>query len=78
MNKNITKVISCADIHIPSLHGIEEIKETLSKFIDDCKKIVDEEGDPKKVRIVVLGDIFHNKITVTNESIMCANWFLIN
>ena len=75
MDKKIAKIISCADIHIPSLNGIVEIKETLSKFIDDCKKIVDEEGDPKKVRIVVLGDIFHNKITVTNESIMCANWF---
>lgn len=75
MDKKIAKIISCADIHIPSLNGIVEIKETLSKFIDDCKKIVDEEGDPKKVRIVVLGDIFHNKIMVTNESIMCANWF---
>lgn len=71
----ITKIISCADIHIPSLNGIVEIKETLLKFIGDCKKIVDNEGDPEKVRIVVLGDIFHNKITVTNESIMCANWF---
>ena len=75
MSKNITKIISCADIHIPSLNGIAEIKETLFKFIDDCKKIVNEEGDQEKVRIVVLGDIFHNKITVTNESIMCANWF---
>lgn len=75
MDKKIAKIISCADIHIPSLNGIVEIKETLSRFIDDCKKIVDEEGDPEKVRIVVLGDIFHNKITVTNENIMCANWF---
>jgi DNA repair exonuclease SbcCD nuclease subunit len=27
------------------------------------------------VRIVILGDIFHQKISITNESILCANWF---
>lgn len=71
----ITKIIACSDIHIPSLKGIEELKMLLEKFIDKCKKIVDEEDGPDNVRIVVAGDIFHHKISITNESIMCANWF---
>jgi DNA repair exonuclease SbcCD nuclease subunit len=70
----ITKIISCADIHIPSLKGIEELKEILKTFLNQCNEIVKNDG-PDNVRIVILGDIFHQKITITNESILCANWF---
>ena len=38
----IKKIISCGDIHIPSLRGIPELEETLSKFCDDCQAIVDK------------------------------------
>jgi DNA repair exonuclease SbcCD nuclease subunit len=71
----VTKIIACSDIHIPSLKGIDELKDTLSVFIDKCKKVVKEEDGPENVRIVVAGDIFHNKLAITNESILCANWF---
>ena len=40
----VTKIIACSDIHIPSLKGIEELKVILQRFIDDCKKVVEEEG----------------------------------
>ena len=71
----ITKIIACSDIHIPSLKGIDELKETLTVFIEKCKKIVKDEDGPENVRIVVAGDIFHNKLAITNESILCAHWF---
>ena len=71
----VTKIIACSDIHIPSLKGIDELKETLTVFIEKCKKIVKDEDGPKNVRIVVAGDIFHNKLAITNESILCAHWF---
>ena len=71
----VTKIIACSDIHIPSLKGIDELKETLTVFIDKCKKIVKDEDGPENVRIVVAGDIFHNKLAITNESILCAHWF---
>ena len=71
----VTKIIACSDIHIPSLKGIEELKETLTVFIEKCKKIVKDEDGPENVRIVVAGDIFHNKLAITNESILCAHWF---
>lgn len=42
----VTKIIACSDIHIPSLKGIDELKETLTVFIEKCKKIVkDEDGE---------------------------------
>ena len=71
----VTKIIACSDIHIPSLKGIDELKETLTVFIEKCKKIVKGEDGPENVRIVVAGDIFHNKLAITNESILCAHWF---
>lgn len=70
----ITKIIACADIHIPALKGIDELKGILTKFVKKCEQIVEEEG-PESVRIVVAGDILHNKISVTNESILAAHWF---
>ena len=39
----VTKIIACSDIHIPSLKGIDELKETLTVFIEKCKKIVKDE-----------------------------------
>ena len=71
----VTKIIACSDIHIPSLKGIDELKETLTVFVEKCKKIVKDEDGPENVRIVVAGDIFHNKLAITNESILCAHWF---
>lgn len=71
----ITKIIACADIHVPSVKGIDELKSQMKRFIDKCKKIIKDEDDPSNVRIVVCGDIFHAKIQITNESIMCVDWF---
>lgn len=70
----ITKIISCADIHFPQLKGIDELKEILTTFIEQCKKIVKREG-ADNVRIVILGDIVNNKTNITSELILAVNWF---
>lgn len=70
----VSKIIACSDIHIPALKGIDELKEVLTSFIEQCKKIVKKEG-ADNVRITILGDLFHQKISITNESILCVNWF---
>lgn len=71
----VTKIIACSDIHVPSYKGIAELKDVLSGFIDQCKKIAKDNGKTK-TRIVVAGDVFHNKTSVTNESILAVHWFL--
>ena len=71
--KMIEKIIACADIHIPQYKGITELKVILKEFLGKCEKIV--KNKPENVRIVVLGDIFHTKTSISNESIMCAHWF---
>lgn len=71
----IKKIIACGDIHVPSLKGIDQLKVVLQNFLDKCKKIIEEEDSPDDVRIVVLGDVFESKIAITNESMLCVDWF---
>lgn len=71
----VKKIIACADLHFPSYKGISDLESVLDEFIDKCIEIVSKEGS-ECVRIVIAGDIFHNKINVTNESIIAVNKFL--
>ena len=56
----VTKIIACSDIHIPSFNGIDDKKEVLVNFINQCKNIVKKEGK-NNVRIVVAGAWYNNK-----------------
>lgn len=71
----ITKIIAFADVHIPLYNGLQELKDILTTFIKQCTEIVEKEGKDN-VRIVCCGDLLHNKITQSNESLLLAYWFL--
>lgn len=71
----ITKIIACADIHIRNLRRQEEYHEILKKFIDQCREITDENG-AENTRIVVAGDLLHNKLDISGEGYVLASWFL--
>lgn len=72
----IEKIIACADIHFRNLEYLNELQEVLENFIEQCKKIVEEAGDPQKVRIVIAGDLVESKITISNECTLALGWFL--
>ena len=74
----VTKIIACSDIHIPSLKGIDELKETLTVFIEKCKKIVKDEDGPENVRIVVAGDIFITNLPLQMSLFFVLTGFLVN
>lgn len=69
-----TKIIACADIHIPAYSGIDDMKRIMSKFMESAKK-VSEENTEGKTAIVIAGDIFNDKIKITNEAMLLAHWF---
>lgn len=71
----VKKIIACADIHFPTFQKIDELEAQLEKFYAECVRIVREEGGPEHVRIAVAGDIFHNKLGITNESILAVYKF---
>ena len=71
----VKKIIACSDIHIRNLRRQDEYQIQLRKFIAECEKYAEEYG-PESIRIVVAGDILHNKLDISGEAYTIASWFL--
>jgi DNA repair exonuclease SbcCD nuclease subunit len=71
----IKKIIHIADIHIRTFKMHDVYGEVFKAFFKECRELVkDYERD--EVRIVIVGDLVHQKITISNESITLLSWFL--
>lgn len=68
-------IISIGDVHIRNIKRLEETSEALERFVDYCKTFM-ETHNPEEVRIVIAGDVFDQKINVSNESKILVSWFL--
>lgn len=71
----IKYIISVGDIHVRNFKRMEETSEFLEKFINFCQDFTDKHGSDS-VRIVIAGDLFDQKITVSNESTIYVSWLL--
>lgn len=71
----IKKIIGCSDIHIRNLKRQDEYVECLKAFIADIKSITEVDGE-ESVRVVIVGDLLHNKLDISPEGYMLAKWFL--
>lgn len=68
-------VIHCSDIHIRARMRFEEYAEQLNKFIGRCEEITSR-YEPNEVRILISGDLFHQKNVLTPELIVFASSFI--
>ena len=71
----IKKIFHVADIHIKTNQLHDLYKKQFQSFIDEVKELTNG-IDSDDVRIVIAGDLFHQKIVVSNEQILLASWFL--
>ncbi len=71
----VKKIIHCADIHVRTYRMHEEYKEAFQTFIDKAKDLVSD-YDYNEVRIAIVGDLVHQKITISNEQLVLCCWFL--
>lgn len=71
----ITKIIAASDIHVRKLKRLDETKEQLTKFLNECKEIVEENG-ADSTRVVIAGDICHSKLETSGEMYLTLVWFL--
>lgn len=71
----IKKIIHIADLHIRTYQYHELYKTQFQKFIDDVKKQI-KGLSHDEVRVVIAGDIAHQKINISNEQLMLTSWFL--
>ena len=68
-------VIHCSDVHIRAKMRFEEYAEQLSKFVNRCQEIASK-YEKDEVRIVISGDLFHQKNTITPELIVFVSSFI--
>tara|TARA_R110000796_G_scaffold19237_3_gene57784 strand:+ start:337 stop:1149 length:813 start_codon:yes stop_codon:yes gene_type:complete len=71
----IKKILHCADIHIRTYRMHEEYKEIFTKFIEELKEYC-KDFEYEEVRIAIVGDLVHQKITISNEQLILSTWFL--
>lgn len=71
----ITKIIATADLHIRNIKRLDETKEQFQKFLDEARRIVEENG-VDQTRIVIAGDLVHSKLTIASECNLMLAWFL--
>lgn len=68
-------VCHLADIHIRTFRLHDEYKVVFKKLISDIKELV-KDFERDEVRIVVAGDLVHQKIIISNEQLILGAWFL--
>ena len=71
----IKKIVHISDIHIRTYKYHKEYHELFVKTLKLIKNLI-KDFERHEVRIVLAGDIFHQKIVISNEQLMLGNWFL--
>jgi DNA repair exonuclease SbcCD nuclease subunit len=71
----IKKVIHLADIHIRTFRLHSEYKEVINNLLVQIKELV-KDYEQEEVRIVVAGDLVHQKIVISNELLILGASFL--
>ncbi len=76
----IKKIIHIADLHIRTFQLHDLYREQFEKLIDEVSllstKWTEEGLKWEEIRIVIAGDIAHQKINISNEQLLLTSWFL--
>jgi DNA repair exonuclease SbcCD nuclease subunit len=71
----IKKIVHISDIHFRTYKRHDEYIIVLNQFIDELNEL-STEYSRDELRVVIAGDIVHQKITISNELTMLVAWFL--
>ena len=76
----IKKIVHIADLHIRTYQMHELYKTQFDKLIEEVREHAAQwtsEGiEWEEIRIVIAGDIAHQKINISNEQLLLTSWFL--
>lgn len=70
----IKTIIHISDIHIRTMMLHDLYTAQFEEFLKDSKEKISE-YKKDEVRFVITGDIFHQKINISNEQILLSSWF---
>ncbi len=71
----IKKIIHIADLHIRTYQYHEMYKRQFDLLLEDLKNQV-LDYDYSEIRVVIAGDIAHQKINISNEQMMLTSWLI--
>jgi DNA repair exonuclease SbcCD nuclease subunit len=71
----IKKIIHLADIHIRTYRLHDEYKEVFNTCIAQVKELV-KDYEKDEIRIVIAGDLVHQKIVISNEQLILGTWLI--
>ena len=71
----VKKIIHLADVHIRNYRLHDEYKDVFKTLIKDIKKLISG-YEKNEVRIVIAGDLVHQKIVISNEQLVLGTLFL--
>ena len=71
----IKKIIHMADIHIRRFKYHDMYRTQFEKVLEELKEHV-VGYDFNEVRVVIAGDIAHEKINISNEQLILTSWFI--
>lgn len=71
----VKKIVHLADIHIRTFRMHDEYMDVFKQLISDLTELL-VDYKREEVRIVVAGDLVHQKIVISNEQLMLGTWFL--
>lgn len=72
---NIKLVFHLADLHIKNYNGHDQYRKIFSEMVGRFKELASP-YQSEEVRIVIAGDFFHQKISVSNEQTLFAAWLM--
>ncbi len=68
-------VAHLADIHIRTLRMHDEYKDVFKTLLKDLRELL-ADYSREEIRIVIAGDLVHQKIVISNEMLILGTWFL--
>ena len=78
----VKRIIHIADLHIRTIQMHELYKNQFEKLLGEIGvkflEWADENISHNEIRIVIAGDIAHQKINISNEQLLLTSWFLKN
>jgi DNA repair exonuclease SbcCD nuclease subunit len=73
----VKKLFHIADLHFRTFKRLDESELVCQKFLEEVSKYIEDNNlIHNEVRIVIAGDIVHQKITISNELSVLVTWFL--
>jgi UDP-2,3-diacylglucosamine pyrophosphatase LpxH len=73
----VKKIVHIADVHIRTFRLHEEYKEVFKNFLSDLTELL-KDYKKEEVRIVIAGDLVHQKIVISNEQLILGTWLIKN